>query len=303
MRTCIILNPHAGTIIAQPALLDRLRAVYGSDLWLTQQPHDATTLARTALQRGYERVVAAGGDGTISEVLNGLAPQFERVQFGILPVGTANDFARSIDLPVDFEAALALLSSGVTRKLDLVQITTDSVCYCINVSAGGISGMFNELAADAVDTTWRPLAYLRAAMQMVSHLTAYHTIVTYDDEPPFTISLSNLVIANGRYVAHGVPIAPTAEVDDGWLDVILFRAATVPELVVLTPQVIQGQHLDNDQVVFRRARRIVVQSDPPMWLSVEGEVLGMTPVTYQILPHVLEVITGRSTLPPSDTRY
>jgi diacylglycerol kinase (ATP) len=136
MRTCIILNPHAGTVNSQPAVVDRLRAVFGSDLWLTQHPHDATALARTALQRGYDRVVAAGGDGTISEVLNGLAPHFERVQFGILPVGTANDFARSLDLPADLETALARLSSGVTRKLDLVQITTDRIFYCINVSAG-----------------------------------------------------------------------------------------------------------------------------------------------------------------------
>lgn len=292
MRTCIVLNPRAGAIAAQPELIERIRAIFGADLWLTQQPHDATALARTALERGYERVVAAGGDGTISEVLNGLAPHFERVQLGILPVGTANDFARSIDLPGDLEAALALLSCGVARKLDLVQITTDRVFYCINVSAGGHSGMFNEMAADATATTWRPLAYLRAAMLMVSHLAPYQTTVTYDDDAPFAIALSNIVIANGRYVAHGVPIAPSAQVDDGWLDVVLIRATSLPELVLLTPQVVLGQHLDSDQVLFRRARRVVVQSDLPMWLSVEGEVLGRTPATYQILPHALEVITG-----------
>lgn len=300
MRTCIILNPHAGTIVAQPALLDRIRAVFGTDLWLTQRPDDATTLARTAIRRGYDRIVAAGGDGTISEVLTGLAPDFERVQFGILPVGTANDFARSLDLPTDLETALTLLAAGVTRKLDLVQITTDRVSYCINVSAGGISGMFNEMAAAAV-TTWRPLAYLRAAMVLVPQLTPYHATVTCDDEDPFAISLWNLAIANGRYVAHGVPIAPTAELDDGWLDVVLIRATSLPALALLTPQVVLGRHLDSDQVLFRRARRVVVQSDPPMWLSVEGEVLGVTPATYQILPHALKVITGPSTLaPPAD---
>ena len=149
MRTCIIANPQGGTLASQPELLDRIRAVYGTDVWLTQEQHDGTTLARTAVDQEYDRVVAAGGDGRINEVVNGIAPHFDRVQFGVLPVGTANDFARSLSLPADLETALASLDAGITRQIDLIEITTDRTSYCINVSAGGFSGMFQEAATHA----------------------------------------------------------------------------------------------------------------------------------------------------------
>lgn len=290
MRTCIIANPQGGTLARQPELLDRIRAVYGADVWLTQQQRDGTTLARSAVEQGYDRVVAAGGDGTINEVLNGIAPHSDHVQFGVLPIGTANDFARSLDLPEDLETALAALDAGVTRQIDLMEITTDRTSYCINVSAGGFSGMFQETASHADAPTWRPLVYLRTAVEMVSHLDPYQVTVTFDEETPSVVSLCNLVVANGCYVAHGVPIAPQAQLDDGWMDVVLIRATSLPQLAVLVPQVLLGQHLASDQVIFRRARRVAVQSDPPMWLSVEGEVLGKTPVVYRILPGALRII-------------
>ena len=127
---------------------------------------------------------------------------------------------------------------------------------------------------------------------MVPHLDPYQVTVTFDDETPNAVSLYNLVVANGRYVAHGVPIAPQAQLDDGLMDVVLVQTTSLPQLALLAPQVLLGQHLDSDQVIFRRARRVAVQSDPPMWLSVEGEVLGMRPAVYQILPGVLRVIVG-----------
>ena len=122
-------------------------------------------------------------------------------------------------------------------------------------------------------------------------------MVTFDDEAPNAISLYNLVVANARYVAHGVPIAPQAQLDDGWLDVVLVRATSLPQLAVLVPQVLLGQHLESDQVIFRRARRMAVQSDPSMWLSVEGEVLGTTPVVYHVLPGALRMIVRTDTMP------
>src|SRR5690242_13770204 len=111
MKTCVILNPHAGTIESNPDILVQLAQKYGEDLWLTRQPKDATTLARTAVARGYGRIVAAGGDGTINEVVNGLAPHFDQVQFGILPVGTGNDFVRSLPIPTDLDAAIEALDA------------------------------------------------------------------------------------------------------------------------------------------------------------------------------------------------
>lgn len=295
MKTCVILNPHAGTVEAHPDILVQLAQKYGQDLWLTQQPKEATTLARTAVARGYEQIVAAGGDGTINEVVNGLAPNFQQVQFGILPVGTGNDFVRSLPIPTDLDQALQMLDAGCTQTIDLMRITTDHVQYCINVSAGGLSGMFEELLDDEQERTQGPLAYLRSATDMLSHLSPYETSVAFDDEPSFDISLYNVVVANARYVAHGIPIAPEAIMDDGLLDVLLIRATSLPQLMLLAPEVVLGQHMDSDQIIARRVQKVAIHSQPGMWFTVEGEVLGKTPATFEVLPQALHIVIQAET--------
>jgi diacylglycerol kinase (ATP) len=172
-----------------------------------------------------------------------------------------------------------------------MKITGGAVNYCVNVSAGGINGLFDESASREAPA-WRPLTYLRAALQTAPLIRPFRATITLDDDPPLTISLFELVIANGRYVAHGISVAPEAQLDDGLLDVILFRSTSLASLVLLAPAVLLGRHLKSDEVIFRRARNVVVQSEPDMWLSVEGEVLGTTPASYTVLPGALTIVAA-----------
>ncbi len=124
-----------------------------------------TRLAREAADNGCGVLIAAGGDGTLNEVLNGMAPHADRLQVGLLPLGTGNDFAKMLDLPEALDDCIDVLREGHVRPTDLVRVTTDEVRYFINVSAGGFSGTVNEKMTPEIKESWGPLAYLRCAAE------------------------------------------------------------------------------------------------------------------------------------------
>ena len=292
LKTCVVLNPRAGTALAQEQLAEHLQRLPGLVIAETKQPGDARRLAAEAVQSGCDLVVAAGGDGTINEVLNGVAADFGRASFGILPLGTANDFARTIAIPADVPAAVNILLAGQTEQVDVVRYTGAETRYFLNVSAGGFSGLVNEGLTDEMKQTWGPLAYLRSAAGVLPNMTDYRTFIACDDEPEQKIHLYNIVIANARYVAGGIPIAPDAQLNDGLADIVLVPVASMLELAVLGPQILLGSHLTSDLVLFRRARKISVRSEPGMWFNVDGELIGNDPATFEVLPRVLKLIVG-----------
>lgn len=293
MNTCVILNPGAGTARDIDAVKSGLKRLGDPKIYLTDQPGAAQTLARQARENGCELIIAAGGDGTINEVVNGLAPNFEDVCLGVLPLGTGNDFVRSINVPCELDAALDVLATQQTQSIDVVRVTSDDERYFINVSAGGFSGLVDEKLTAEMKRTWGPLAYLRSAAMALPDLTDYHTSVTFDDEEQQEIKVYNIVVANARYVAGGIPIAPQAYPDDGLVDVLIIPVASMSQLAFLVPQILLGQHLDNDLLIFRRARKVRVDSRPRMWFNADGELVGNEPSTFDVLPLALRVIVGQ----------
>ncbi len=221
MKTCVILNPNAGTALAQEQLAEHLQRLSGLSIAETKQPGDARRLATEAVQNGCDLVVAAGGDGTINEVLNGVAVDFGRAAFGILPLGTANDFARTINVPADVPAAVEILLAGQSEQVDVIRYTGSETRYFLNVSAGGFSGLVNEALTDEMKQSWGPLAYLRSAAGVLPNLTDYRTFIALDDEPEEKLHIYNIVVANARYVAGGIPIAAEAQLNDGLADIVI----------------------------------------------------------------------------------
>jgi diacylglycerol kinase (ATP) len=292
MNTCVILNPHAGSAIEERELRAQLERFDGVQLRTTQHPGHGKALARAAVEQGCTLMIAAGGDGTINEVLNGIAPDFDGVQLGIIPLGTGNDLVRTLHIPYDVQAAVETLLDGRTRMLDVVRVSSDEDRYFLNVSSGGFSGLVDEKLTEDMKKAWGPLAYLRSALEVLPDLADYHTEITLDDEEPLVLTTYNLVLANARYVAGGIPIAPEAEPDDGLLDVIIVPAASLPQLAALAPQILRGTHLDSDLIMFRRAGKVRVDSRPGMWFNVDGELVGNEPSVFEVLPRRLQVIVG-----------
>lgn len=292
-KTCIILNPSAGSIRDLDALTAGLAQLPDAELRLTNKPGSAARIAKTAIGKGRTTIVAAGGDGTLNEVINGIGENFGDIRVGLLPLGTGNDFGRSISMPVDLEAALDVIRAGETRAVDLVRVTSDEVRYFVNVSAGGFSGLVDEKLTPEMKKTWGPLAYLRSAAAALPELRAYRTTLALDNEESIMMELYNVVVANGRYVAGGRLIAPEASIDDGLLDVILIPQRPAAEMALMVAQIALGTHLSSEAVVYRRARKLTVNSKPGMWFNVDGELVGNEPATFEIVPRALRFIAPK----------
>jgi diacylglycerol kinase (ATP) len=292
VKPYIIVNPIAGAIVKRDVLLKQLRRLDPRKLCLTKRAGEAETLARAAIRAGCDYIIAAGGDGTLNEVINGIASPhpIRGVRMGIVPLGTANDFARSMKLPARMEDNIDILRAKQTVLVDLVRVTGKRTRYFINVSAGGFSGIVDEKLTPQIKSTWGPLAYFRSAAAALPKLRAYRTTVIFDDVERSEVELYNIVIANGQFVAGGLPIAPDASVRDGLLDILLVPKRPAREMALLTAQMLLGKHLSSDAIPFRKARKISVKSRPRMWFNVDGEPFGDDPAVFQIIPRALEFV-------------
>lgn len=248
-------------------------------------------------------MVAGGGDGTVQAVAGGLrewmrdkdrSPE-EGPVLGILPLGTANDFARSIGLGGELEQALdALGGAPEARPLDLLEIEIDGedTGVCVNVAVGGFGGRVEERLTEEIKKTWGPLAYVRSGIEVLPERSPYHTTLCLDGGEAREIDLLNLVLANGRYAGGGIPVAPRARLDDGLVDVLVLPDLELPRLAGLAARILAGRHVED--VRGRRARTVEVESDPPLLFSLDGELRRASRLALRVVAGALRVVVGRN---------
>ena len=247
-------------------------------------------------------IVAAGGDGTIHAVVNGLAPDFGGARLAVLPLGTGNDLRRTLAIPEDPLEALNLLDNGDERLIDVFRVDTPrQTCFGVNTASGGFSGQMQEALTKEMKAAWGPLAYLRGAFAVLPDLTDYHTVIEFDDDSAERIAAINVIVANGRFAAHGWNVASRANPEDGLLDVVIVNSGPLFDLTAVAAQLMGGDYLDSDHVTLRRARRIRIQSRPEMWFSIDGEPVGEEPITFTAVPRALRVVVGAEYRPDPAT--
>jgi diacylglycerol kinase (ATP) len=292
VKICVILNPAAGSSENTEALREKFARLGACEIKTTAEPGDAEKFAHEVLNDGCELIISAGGDGTLNEVINGIAEQNSPARVGIVPLGTGNDFARSIGLPTKIDDCIELIARNHAKAIDLVRVTSDEVRYFVNVSAGGFSGLVDEKLTPEIKKTWGPLAYLRSAAAALPELRAYKTTIVFDEKETIAMNLYNVIVANGRYVAGGIPVAPEAIVNDGLVDVFLIPEKPAGELTMLVAQVLLGKHSGNDAIVYRRAAKVAVNSKPGMWFNVDGELVGNEPALFEVMAGAMQFIVG-----------
>lgn len=293
MRTLIIMNPAAGSAAQAGSLRDFVASRKNIALCETTVAGEARRLAALALTGGYDRIVAAGGDGTINEVVQGLATDLERAKLGIIPLGTGNDLARTLGIPFNPVEALSLILQGEGRRIDLIQVESqDGLAYCINIAAGGFSGQVDEVLTEEMKARWGPLSYVQAAAKVLPDLAGYTTSLAYDDGEPENIEALNVIVANGKTCAGGMRVAPEADLEDGLLDVVVVRYGSLLDLAAVAARLLAGTYLDSPDVFHRRARRVRVNARPGMWFNVDGELHTKEPATFSVLPRALSVVAG-----------
>jgi diacylglycerol kinase (ATP) len=253
VKPYIIFNPTAGSVTNAGRTLAALKRLRPTAVLITKKSGDAEKWSRQSVRAGCEYIVAAGGDGTLNEIANGIAGARHRPRIGILPLGTGNDFARTLDLPFSLEENIDILRASKTRAIDIVRVQSDRARYFVNVSAGGFSGMVRDKITPKIKRNWGPLAYIRGAAAALPKLHAYKTRIVLDEREELSAALYNVVIANGRFVAAGLPIAPDADPADGFLDIILIPKRNGPEMALLAAEIILGRHFSSSAIIFRRA--------------------------------------------------
>ncbi|HJT79980.1 MAG TPA: diacylglycerol kinase family protein [Chthoniobacterales bacterium] len=291
MKPCVILNPIAGSAKQADEIRKQIDDVLAPFVvFVTHGAGDASVFARQAIANGCDYIIAAGGDGTLNEVINGVAEAAPDIRVGLLPLGTGNDFARSLNLPPTVGENIAILSVANTRRIDLVRVRSDQVRYFVNVSAGGFSGLVDEKLTPEMKRTWGPLAYVRSAAAALPEMHAYRTDVHLAEGEDLGLDLYNVIVANGRFVAGGLPVAPEADPGDGLLDVIFIPKRSTAEMVMLAAQIVLGNHLRSESILFRRTSRLSVRSQPGMWFNADGELVGNEPATFEIIPGALQFV-------------
>lgn len=270
--------------------LVRLLKYAGSQVGLTWRivqtayPGHATELAKQAADAGALIVAAAGGDGTLGEVANGLVDT--SVRLGVIPLGTGNDFARCAGISENLAVAVDNLFTGKPCRVDLGWVNGR---YFINVAGCG----FDAAVAQRVNRGFRFLhgtpAYVAAVYQTLVTFRPARMRITADNEQICERALL-CTVANSQSYGGGMRIAPFAQVDDGWLDVCVVKAVSKLEFIRIFPRVFTGTHVTHPRFLMFKAKRIYVESDPPVPVLVDGDVFGTTPVDFTMYPSAIEVI-------------
>lgn len=291
---CVILNPTAGRVRRYPCVIDDLVALPGAELRRTRAPGHAGELAAEAAREGRSVVVVAGGDGTVQEAVDGLVPPDGTVPdtaVAVVPLGTGNDLARTLGVPLDPHDALGVLARGRVRRVDLVRARCgERERRLVNFAIGGFAGDVADRVTPDLRRRWGGLVYLRAAVAGLPSLRRHRVRLIVDGESSAPADVLAVVVANGRRLGGGIPVAPRAEVDDGRLDLVAIRG-DVPARVPLTvARLLGGRHLDAPGVVWRRGRSIEIRARDPMSFNGDGQPLGSGPASFRVLPGALRVV-------------
>lgn len=304
MAVGVVVNPIAGSGRMRrlwPAARTALTRHFG-DLIVeeTAAVGEASLYARKLALDGAEIVIAAGGDGTISEVADGLLQAGVRTPLGIMPAGTGSDLARGLGLTGDVETAAARIASGSTRMIDVGRVDyvdehgALASRHFINVSSLGVSGPTARAVNDAKsgDRMSGKAIFLWHTVRELIRYRFQDVRISVDDQPPFEASIALVAVANGRFFGGGMMIAPDAVLDDGLLEIVVIHGRSKLSLIKDIRLVYSGAHRRLASCTFLRGRKVVVDplGDPlanGALLDVDGESPGHIPATFEIRPGVL----------------
>ena len=269
------------------------------DVELTLHRGHATELSRNAVEAGYETVVAVGGDGTFNEVLNGLIGDppgsCPDTALGLLPLGTGNDFVRTLGVPRQFDRAVRSLNRDETTLIDVGRVRASgpggapAVRYFMNVADVGSGG---AVAAKLNSTTKVFGPQVSTMWAIVSTIVRFkNPTITFsiDDGVEERAVINDLVLANAMYFGGGLKPAPDARIDDGLLDVVTLGDFGFLESLMNLPRLKRGTHLTHPKVRSYRSKKIHARADEEVLVEVDGEVLGSLPATFEILPRALRI--------------
>jgi YegS/Rv2252/BmrU family lipid kinase len=242
---------------------------------------------------GATLLVAVGGDGTVNEVVNGLAGSAGEAELAVIPRGTGADFVRTFGIPTKLDGAIQVATSGGTRPIDLGRCAYKAwsgaveESYFANVASVGMSGAIAKRVNES-ERGLAKLSYLVATLSVFARWQNTEVRVSVDDEIRGG-RMQDVIVANSRYFAAGMKICPDAEPDDGVFDVLLIGDITKRDLVRTLPKIYRGTHLPHPKAELLRGATVSVEADVPLPVELDGEQPGTTPVRFDVVPGALRL--------------
>jgi len=307
----VIVNPESAggsTRKAWPQIASDLRSHFSAfTVAFTARPGEAVQFAGDAARQGVKLIVACGGDGTVSEVANGILDSGKDAELGILPSGTGGDFRRTLQIPTQTRSAAAVLRAGQTRRIDVGRVSfidnegVEVSRYFLGVASCGMSTKVIERVKKGAPE-WLPenipswiggrVSFGAALLQTAVRAASSEVIVQLDDSHERHLTVTNLCIANACYFGGGMKVAPKAKLTDGKLDVVSFADLSAFKIFRSAPRLYLGSHLSMPEVSHVLARKVSVRSanrTKEISIEIDGELPGRLPATFQIIPEALKV--------------
>jgi diacylglycerol kinase family enzyme len=277
------------------------------DVAHTRASLHAVQIAWDAPKQGYERIIAVGGDGIVHEVLNGLmraSEEGETIALGIIPLGSGNDFIKSLPPALnpgqtrdDWKTSIPRVTSPKTALVDVGKITVDAPSVGVphpQYFTNGTDVGFGALVARAfkgISLTGMP-GYLLAVMQVLVDYGLPRIKLTLDDTEVIELNTTLTAVTNGRCFGASFWLTPMAEITDGELNVIIAKALGRVGILRIIPQLMNGSHLNHPAVTFKKARKVVIESADPLIMEADGEMpfQNARRMEVEILPKRLRVM-------------
>lgn len=272
------------------AACERLRNL-GVPLATATAVHDPVRLpeaVREAVAGGHELVILGGGDGSVSSVVDFLAD--EDVTLGLLPLGTANDFARTLGIPVGVEGACETVAGGKVVDVDL-GLSGDN--YYVNVASVGLSVGVTEALTPRLKKTAGALAYGVAAFGAFLRHEPFAARLEFpegDHEPVTCERLLQVAVGNGRFYGGGLVVAPGSSIDDRNLDVYAIEHGRRRDLLKVARHLRSGDFVRQRGVRHYRTPRLRLETRPGLQINVDGELVARTPQEFSVAPNALKVL-------------
>lgn len=302
----VIVNPNAGRRRGEKDWLEIARLLTEAGLEFTSvftdAPNHAVKLSRKYIDAGFRKIIVVGGDGTLNEVINGIFMQHryapDEIIIGMIPVGTGNDWGRSFNIPNTYKGAIDVIARGKTFRQDVGKVIythqeKPRTRYFINMAGLGFDALVaKKTNKQKAEGKGGPLSYL---VNLFTSLIAYKPVVTniLIDNKPVNEHIFSMSVAICQYNGGGMKQAPDAVPDDGLFDVTMITRVTRMTVLKNLTKLYDGSFVKLSQVKQFRGQIVKIESNPVLFLETDGESLGHTPMTFEIMPRCITVVTGK----------
>lgn len=302
-RARIIYNPTAGREALRKDLVDILdiyeKAGYETSAFATTPaPNSAKNEATRAAKEGFDLIVAAGGDGTLNEVINGIAGLEHRPTMAIIPAGTTNDYARALRIPRDdpIAAAKLILKKNKKFKIDIGKAGDN---YFMNIAAGGTLTELTYEVPSQMKSLFGYAAYFAKGAELLPQIKPVEMSIKYDGQE-FRGKASTIFLALTNSVGGFEQIVPDASLDDGNFSLIIVKDSSLVGMLQLMTKALKGTHVDDPRIIYAKAKDVMVtplDDQDRLMINLDGEYGGDAPMHFVNLKQHLEVIANLDEIP------